>query len=43
MLEGILRIPAVSTPEDQFGAHQLRERVIDLLLQYRCNGTDQRM
>jgi hypothetical protein len=26
----------------RFGAHQLRERVTDLLLQYRCNGTGQR-
>jgi hypothetical protein len=38
-----LRIRSCPTPGDQFGAHQLRERVIDLLLQYRRNGTDPRM
>jgi hypothetical protein len=39
----MLRIRSCPAPEDQFGAHQLRERVIDLSLQYRCNGTYQRM
>jgi hypothetical protein len=43
VLEGVLRSRRRPTPEDQFSVHQLRERVIDLLLRYWRDGADKRM
>ena len=39
----VLRVRRCLTTKDQLSAHQLRQCVIDLLLRYRRNGTDQRM
>jgi hypothetical protein len=41
MFEGVLGIRCGSPPEDQFGAHQLCQSIIDLLLRHLRDRSDQ--
>src|ERR1700692_558733 len=41
MLEGVLSIGRHPAPEDQFGAHKLRQRIVKAVLRHLSDGTDQ--
>jgi hypothetical protein len=41
VLEAVFRIRRRPAPEDQFGSHELRQSVIDLLLRHSGDGADQ--
>jgi len=41
VLEGVFRLGRHAAPEDQFGAHELRQGVVQLLPRHWSDGSDQ--